>query len=242
MNKKKIIAVITARKNSKSIKNKNMIKINSKPLIQYSIDICKKSKYVNQTLLSSDSDEIIDYCKKKDLKILFKRPFKYSKDNSTDLEVFTHLINFFIDNNITLPNFFIHVRPTCPIRNPLVFDKAIKYFLNNLNKGYTSLRSISLAKENPYKMWQLKNNQLLPLIKNNKYQSVPRQLIPKTYWQNGYIDIVTPKTILKGSMEGSKILPFIINETIHDIDYLTDLKNFRKFMKSRVLDDRTFPS
>lgn len=238
----KIIAVITARKNSKSIKNKNMIMINSKPLIQYSIDICKASKFIDQILLSSDSEKIINYCKKKDVDVLFKRPNKYSMDHSTDLEVFKHLTNFFIKNNITLPKFFVHIRPTCPIRNKIVFDRAIEYFLNNLKKGYTSLRSVSLAKENPYKMWTLKNNQLQPIIKNNKYQSIPRQLIPKTYWQNGYIDIVLPKTILNNSMEGNKILPFVINETIHDIDYLSDLKNFKKFMKNKDLDDRTFPS
>ena len=242
MDNENIIAVITARKNSKSIKNKKMVKINSKPLIQYSIDVCKKSKYVNQILLSSDSDEMINYCKKKGVEVLFKRPKKYSQDNSTDLEVFSHLTNFFIKNKLSLPKFFIHVRPTCPIRNSLTFDNAIKFFLDNCKKGYSSLRSVSLAKESPFKMWILDKKKLIPVIKNNKYQSIPRQLIPKTYWQNGYIDIVTPKTILKGSMEGNKILPYIINETIHDIDYLSDLKSFRKFMKNKNIDDRSFPS
>ena len=91
-------------------------------------------------------------------------------------------------------------------------------------------------------MWCIKNNRLVSVIPNNKFNSIPRQLIPKTYWQNGYIDIITPKTILNGSMEGNKILPFIIDEQIHDIDYLSDLKNFKKFLLDKSSNDRTHPS
>lgn len=244
MKNSQIIAVITARKNSKSIKNKNMIKIDSKPLIKYSIDICKKSKYINKTILSSDSDEMINYCLKNKVDVLFKRPRKFSNDYSTDLDVFTHLVNFFSEKNMELPKFFIHVRPTCPIRKVETFDKAINLFNRKFKNGYTSLRSVSLSNENPYKMWNIENNLLNPIIKNNKYKSVPRQLIPKSYWQNGYIDIITPQTILKGSMEGNKILPYVIKEFIHDIDYLSDLKNFKTYMKNKdkEIEDRSFPS
>lgn len=242
MKSNEIIAIITARKNSKSIKNKNMIKINSRPLIDYSIETCKKSKLVDRVVLSSDSDEIIKYALKKDVEVLFKRPKKFSLDQSTDLDVFTHLIYFFKDNNIDLPKFFVHVRPTCPIRNVKTFDNAIALFNKKLKKGYNSLRSVSISKENPYKMWEVKNNTLHPIIKNNNFKSLPRQLIPKTYWQNGYIDIITPETVLKGSMEGKKILPYIIKDEIHDIDYLSDLKNFKKFLKNKKNNDRTYAS
>lgn len=242
MKSNEIIAIITARKNSKSIKNKNMIKINSRPLIDYSIETCKKSKLVDRVVLSSDSNEIIKYALKKNVEVLFKRPRKFSLDQSTDLDVFTHLINFFIDNNIDLPKFFVHVRPTCPIRNVKIFDNAITLFNKKLKEGYNSLRSVSISKENPYKMWEVKNNTLHPIIKNNNFKSLPRQLIPKTYWQNGYIDIITPETVLKGSMEGKKILPYIIKDEIHDIDYLSDLKNFKKFLKNKKNNDRTYAS
>lgn len=239
------IAVITARKNSKSLKNKNMIKIGSKPLIQYSIDTCLQSKMLSKVLINSDSDEIINYCKKKGVESYYKRPSKLAKDNTTDLEVFIDLINYFKKNKITLPDAFVHIRPTCPIRDINIFDKAIKKFSNNFDKGYTSLRSVSLSKENPYKMWFItKENILKPIIKNNKFNSVPRQLIPKSFWQNGYIDIIKPQTISRGSIEGNKVLPYIIKHDIHDIDYLSDLKDFKKFIKNLKFDslDRVYPS
>ena len=64
MIKKKIIAIILARGGSKGIKNKNIKKINNKPLLQWSLDHCKKSKKINSIWLSSDSENILKLGKK----------------------------------------------------------------------------------------------------------------------------------------------------------------------------------
>ena len=55
---KKIVAIIPARKNSKGIKNKNLIKLNFFPLISYSIDYAKKSKLIDRIFVSTDGKEI----------------------------------------------------------------------------------------------------------------------------------------------------------------------------------------
>ena len=70
---KKILAFIPARKGSKRIKNKNGILINGKPLFEYSIDVAKKSKYVDKIIFSTDSQEWLLYaqklgCEKNDLR------------------------------------------------------------------------------------------------------------------------------------------------------------------------------
>ena len=60
---KKVLAVIPARKGSKRIKNKNLLLLNGKPLIYYTIKAAKESKYIDDWLVSSDSDEIIKIAK-----------------------------------------------------------------------------------------------------------------------------------------------------------------------------------
>ena len=55
INNKKILGIVTARAGSKGIKNKNLIKVNNRPLIYWPIKALKKSKYVDQFILSSDS-------------------------------------------------------------------------------------------------------------------------------------------------------------------------------------------
>ena len=59
-----IYALITARKNSKGIKNKNLLKINNKSLFQISINNAKKTKIFDKIFCSTDSKYMIKIAKK----------------------------------------------------------------------------------------------------------------------------------------------------------------------------------
>jgi N-acylneuraminate cytidylyltransferase len=53
----------------------------------------------------------------------------------------------------------------------------------------------------------------------------PRQMLPKVYWQDGYVDVTKPETVLeKKSTTGSTIIPFFIKEPAQDIDYPEDIE------------------
>ena len=56
----------------------------------------------------------------------FLRPKKFADDNSTDLDVFSHIIEWF-DKNNQIPELFIHLRPS-PLRDPNVLNQAIMFF------------------------------------------------------------------------------------------------------------------
>ena len=58
---KLIYGIITARGGSKSIPNKNIKKINGKPLIYYSIATSLKSKLIDRTIMSTDSSKILSH-------------------------------------------------------------------------------------------------------------------------------------------------------------------------------------
>ena len=57
------ICIIPARKGSKRIKNKNIIKLNNIPLIGHVIKTALKSKIFSKVIVSTDSKKSI-YCKK----------------------------------------------------------------------------------------------------------------------------------------------------------------------------------
>ena len=63
-NKYRILAVTLARGGSKSIKNKNITKINGRPLIYYTIKEAKKSKLISRHLVSTDDKKIASVCRK----------------------------------------------------------------------------------------------------------------------------------------------------------------------------------
>jgi CMP-N-acetylneuraminic acid synthetase len=98
--KKKILAIILARGNSRSIKNKNLKKINRKPLLLWSIEQLKRSKSINQIWLSSDSNKILNYAIKKKINVI-KRPAKFATSKASSESAYLHAINFL---EIYIPN------------------------------------------------------------------------------------------------------------------------------------------
>ena len=71
------VAIILARGGSKGIPKKNIISLNKKPLISYSINIAHKSKLIDRVLVSSDDEKILSVAKKYKAEII-KRPKKYA--------------------------------------------------------------------------------------------------------------------------------------------------------------------
>ncbi len=78
--KKNILGVTLARGGSKGIKDKNLTKINGKPLIYYSIKEAKKSKQITNYIISTDSKKIKKIAEKYKANVPFLRPKKFSKD------------------------------------------------------------------------------------------------------------------------------------------------------------------
>ena len=218
---KNVLAIIPARGNSKSIKNKNIKLLFGKPLIYYSINIAKRSKLIDKIIVSSDSKRIINIAKKYGAEAPFVRPKKLSEDNSKDYGLFLHCLKWLKKNENYVPDLIVHLRPTYPIRSVRIINRAIKFALKKNN--YDCIRSVCEPFQNPYKMWYLDSkNFLTPLLgsfKEELYNS-PRQKLKKIYWQNAYLDIVKYDTIKnKKSMTGRKIIPLVLSpNSIFDID------------------------
>ena len=89
----KSLVFIPARGGSVGIKNKNLIKINNKPLIKYTLDVAKKIKNCD-IFISTDSKKILNYCKKQGLHIDYLRPKSLSKSSTSMIDAVLHGINF----------------------------------------------------------------------------------------------------------------------------------------------------
>ena len=90
---KKIIAIITARAGSKRLPNKNILNINGKPIIYYSIKAALKSKFIDRVILSTDSKKILTLGNNM-VRRQFLRPKKLSNDTSHHPEVVEHAVSF----------------------------------------------------------------------------------------------------------------------------------------------------
>ncbi len=231
--KKQILILIPARGGSTGIKDKNIIKINSKPLIYYSYLASKFIKEKNKIITcTSDSEKIINICEKFGLTNNILRPKKYSLKFSLDIEYVNHAINYYYKKNLIF-KYGLILRPTSPIRKKETLQKAYKLFKKN--KNYTSMRAIIESSITPYKMWKKKNHSINPIFKTKLKESynMPRQKLPVTFWQTGNFEFFRINYNKKiKSISGKKIMGYPVseNESI-DIDKKTDLDNLKFSIK-----------
>lgn len=213
-----VLAVIPARSGSKSVPHKNIREIGGKPMLAYSIEHARESKYINRIILSTDSPRYAEIGEKYGAEIPFIRPEQYATDTALDIEVFFHCLTFLKEKEEYIPDIVVQLRPTYPIRNVEDIDHMIELLLRN--KQADSARSIAPAKEIPYKMWHMDEQGVLSPVMTQipECYNMPRQQLPKVYYQNACIDVVRGRVILEEySMSGKRILGYEMNKN-YDID------------------------
>ena len=112
----KILTFIPARAGSKGIKNKNMVAINKKPLIYYTLNVARKIGINTYPFISSDSKKIIKFSKKFGFKSGYVRPKSLSKDNSSLFPAITHGIRWMKENHGKSFDAVLLLQPTTPVR------------------------------------------------------------------------------------------------------------------------------
>ena len=232
----KILTIIPARGGSKGIKLKNLSKINGKPLVAFSIEHSLKSKLINRTIVSTDNEEIAKVSEEYGAEIPIFRSKELAGDSVLDLPVFEHMLTYLKEAENYEPEIVVHLRPTSPYRKSEWIDSAIKLLIENTSAD--SVRSVSEPSQHPYRVFEIKNKYLFPLMHERHPEPylLRRQDLPKMYYYNCVIDVTKPSTIFnKKSMTGDKMLPYIMEpEDSIDIDKPIDLEFAKYFLKNRV--------
>lgn len=216
-----ILALIPARGGSKGIPRKNLIPLNGRPLIAYTIERALASRLITRTVVSTDDDEIADVARAYGAEVPFMRPAALAQDDSVDLDVFRHALATLRERDGYVCECVVHLRPTGPVRRVARIDEAIELFLQDPEAD--SLRSVTRPAQTPYKMWRTAGKYIEPLLSVDgvsEAHSRVRQSLPGVLWQNGYVDIVRPHVVLDlGLMAGRKIVPFVMHEPVLELDH-----------------------
>lgn len=226
-------AIIPSRANSKSIKNKNLQKIQNKSLLRMTIEVSKKTKKIDRTFVSTEKKNILQKSIKWGSEKVFLRRSENALDFSTDTEVIMDFFKSWFKKNEIYPKNIIYLRPTTPLRNPKTLDKAIIKF--EKIKNFDSMISVNQT-SSAFKTFVIKKKKYLsPSFKNMTLDDAnkPRQNFTPTYVGNGYFDIIKTKNILNNSFLGNKCFPFITKEII-DIDKKKDLVLAKFIVKNKI--------
>ena len=130
MYKEKPICIIPARGGSKRIKNKNLLKIGGKRLIEHAIHIAQKSRIFSKVVVSTDSKKIAKIAIKAGAKVPFLRQKKLSGPNVTIKDTLHDCIHRISSNNVEY--------------HCCLFPAAILIHPNDLKSAYLNVRKNKL--------------------------------------------------------------------------------------------------
>lgn len=222
MNKPNIVAIIPARGGSKSIPRKNIRYLGNVPLLAYSIAAAEQSKLVSRIIVSTDDEVIAELAQEWGAEVPFLRPKELAEDSTTDFPVMEHAVRWLEFNEDFRADIVVQLRPTSPFRPVGLVDEAVQALLDRPEAD--SVRTVTPAGENPFKMWRIEDEVLQPLIQSNFHEAynMPRQELPATFWQTGHVDVIRFQTITqKNSLTGNVILPCVVpHEFAIDLDNL----------------------
>ena len=187
-----VTALIPARGGSKRLPRKNAKLFCGKPLISWSIEVAKASKFVDQIVVSTDDLEIKEVSEKYGAKVPFLRPEFLSNDTASSFDVIKHAIQFL---NIEGKNHIVVLlQPTSPLRTVEELDQALKLLIERSASGVVS---VSEAEHSPLWSNVLPENFIMSDFIRPEVQGKRSQDLPKFYRLNGSIYIYETKKLLE---------------------------------------------
>ena len=216
----KILAVIPARAGSKGIPNKNIRILNNKPLISYSIENAKNSKYITDIIVTTDSDIVRVIAAQMGVDSIERKP-ELCGDNITLDSVIYDAIP-----KKTKWDYIITMQPTSPTLQVETLDKAIEYTIKN------KLDTVISAINRPHLSWKDDNGRKIP----NYTERLNRQYLPANYMETGAFVISKFNIVTEKTRIGKKVDVFEVSESESiDIDNFSDMIVVSKILENKKI-------
>ena len=173
------LAIIPARGGSKRINNKNLVYFEGKPIISYTIENAKKSKLFDKIHISTDSEKILNYLKKKKLLPEFKRPKILSRDKVPISKILRYVVDKFKKKKIYFNEVWLLY--AC---SPLISYKDLILASKKFSKTSKKFPLMSFREYDAPISWAFKKNKGIfePIYKNSL--KVRSQDLKKNYYES----------------------------------------------------------
>lgn len=176
---KKVLAIIPARGGSKGVPRKNLRNLAGKPLIAWTIEEAKKSKYIDRLILSSEDAEIIKVAKEYGCEVPFVRPSELAQDETAGIDPLLHALE-----ELAGYDYIVSLQPTSPLRITEDIDACIEKMMETNSPACVS---VTEPANSPYWMYYVSDQEkMVPLIEQDSL-TVRRQDLPAVYALNGAV-------------------------------------------------------
>lgn len=220
---KTFLAVIPARGGSKRLPGKNILNLAGKPLIAWTIKAAMGSKYLDESIISTDDPEIAKISEQNGAKVPFIRPKKLATDTATSFFVLKHAIDYYKKMGKEF-DYIVMLQPTAPLRTAVDIDSAIETLVDG---GSDSIISVCKEDHHPLRSNILPDNHSMDSFLRTETKDKTIQELPIYYRLNGAIHICDLPLFLKQQtfFLNKNTVAFIMpQDKSPDIDTILDFK------------------
>lgn len=192
---KSVLAIVPARGGSKGLPGKNIRPICGKPLIAWSIEKAKKSRYLDMVLVTTDSEEIAEAARQAGAYLPFLRPVELASDTSTTYDAIRHALAYLESNEGKRFDYIVLLEPTSPLREDGDIDLMLEILIEHQSE-FDSIISVGEVNEHPSLLKRLDGNRMEPFCPEVA-QTSRRQDNEPAYFPYGVAYIAKTDELLK---------------------------------------------
>jgi CMP-N,N'-diacetyllegionaminic acid synthase len=230
------LGLIPARGGSRRVPQKNIRLLGGQPLIAYTVEAAEAATALDRVIVSTDDEEIARVARKCGADVPFMRPVELAADDTPDIPVFMHALDWLAKEEGFYPELLINLRPTSPFKTGEVIDEVVEVAFET---GADVVRTVTRVHgvHHPYWMFEVAEDGLagpvLPGIDLARFHQ--SQLLPPVYRLNGVVDAMRVEAIRRGdAMSARNVRTVEVDEwTAMDVDTEFDFRSCELLVTER---------
>lgn len=222
------IALITARGGSKGLPRKNILCVNGKPLIEWTIRAAQTCSLIDRVFVSTEDEEISAISSELGAEIIV-RPKELATDTASSVDVILHAIDWFAQQGIVSEDLVL-LQPTSPLRTSRHLDEALTLYRE---KSAQAVISVFEPAHTPIKSYIECQDGSIQGLFSEEAPYMRRQDLPRAFLPNGAIYAFSIEEFNRGKhFPRDEVFPYLMSEKDSlDIDESADLIAVEKRMK-----------
>lgn len=222
------LTIIPAKLGSERLPNKNILRLNGKPLVQYTIEAALESGVCGEVMVSTESEIVAGIAREAGALVPFLRPEHLGRDPYGVVDVCMHVLDEY-ERRSRIFDHLIVLLPTCPFRSSRDIVEAERLFTTY---RANFLMSVSEFSDNPYGALMVDSELegvMVPCFPEGVGKK--RHELPRTYRCNGAVSIFdVPAYREAGTDYGTPLFTYIMPwQRSVDIDTEMDFR-FAEFL------------
>lgn len=189
LNNQKVLAIIPARGGSKRLPRKNVMQLNGKALISWTIEAARGCPLIDAIVVSSDDPEVLEIASQSGVKGL-QRPEQISGDSASTFAAISHAL-------VSLPEHYdvvILLQPTSPLRKSFHITGALSMFSS---RSASAVISVTKCEHSPLWANTLPPDGSMDNFVREEVKGLRSQDLPDYYRLNGAIYIAETKKLIE---------------------------------------------